>query len=317
MGGTAWLWASDKLAQSVERPRHRRGRPVLAGQRGRRVGRNAESLVLLGDPQQLDQPTQGTHPPGAGRSALAHLLGERPRCPATWDCSWSARGDCIRTSAPTRQRSSTRASWSRRTATRSRGSPVSRLLMAQVSASWPWTTWLSEMTLIRPRRLRSWRRSSADSSRPGRPGRTTRGRRAPCDRRTSSSSRPSTCIGAASGPPWRRRGGGRTCAGRHRGQVPGPAGAHLHLLDGHLPAGGCAPRPGVPLLAQPPQRGHLAGTLPDRGRASPALVLVDAKTPRQMELANALCRFVEVAGDGGGPARPPDTVVPSRAEGES
>ena len=30
--------------------------------------------------------------------------------------------------------------------------------------------------------------------------------------------------------------------------------------------------------------------------ASPALVLVDAKTPRQMELANALCRFVEVAG---------------------
>jgi uncharacterized protein len=29
--------------------------------------------------------------------------------------------------------------------------------------------------------------------------------------------------------------------------------------------------------------------------ASPALVLVDAKTPRQMELANALCRLVEVA----------------------
>jgi hypothetical protein len=31
--------------------------------------------------------------------------------------------------------------------------------------------------------------------------------------------------------------------------------------------------------------------------ASPALVLVDAKTPRQMELANALCRFVEVAAE--------------------
>jgi uncharacterized protein len=30
--------------------------------------------------------------------------------------------------------------------------------------------------------------------------------------------------------------------------------------------------------------------------ASPALVLVDARSPRQMELANALCRFVEVAG---------------------
>jgi uncharacterized protein len=41
------------------------------------------SLVLLGDPQQLDQPLKGSHPPGAARSALAHLLsgapGEPPR----------------------------------------------------------------------------------------------------------------------------------------------------------------------------------------------------------------------------------------------
>jgi len=34
----------------------------------------ARNVVLLGDPQQLDQPTQGVHPDGAGRSALAHLL---------------------------------------------------------------------------------------------------------------------------------------------------------------------------------------------------------------------------------------------------
>ena len=32
-------------------------------------------LVLLGDPQQLDQPMQGTHPEGADQSALSHLLG--------------------------------------------------------------------------------------------------------------------------------------------------------------------------------------------------------------------------------------------------
>ena len=37
----------------------------------------APNLVLLGDPQQLDQPTQGTHPDGTGVSALAHLLGGR------------------------------------------------------------------------------------------------------------------------------------------------------------------------------------------------------------------------------------------------
>ena len=31
-------------------------------------------MVLLGDPQQLPQVTQGTHPHGAGRSALGHLI---------------------------------------------------------------------------------------------------------------------------------------------------------------------------------------------------------------------------------------------------
>ena len=36
----------------------------------------AGSLVLLGDPRQLDQPIQGVHPPGADVSALGHLLGE-------------------------------------------------------------------------------------------------------------------------------------------------------------------------------------------------------------------------------------------------
>jgi superfamily I DNA and/or RNA helicase len=39
------------------------------------MGGATRSLVLLGDPQQLDQPLQGSHPPGADRSALAHLLG--------------------------------------------------------------------------------------------------------------------------------------------------------------------------------------------------------------------------------------------------
>jgi uncharacterized protein len=36
----------------------------------------ARMVVLLGDPQQLDQPTQGAHPPGAERSALSHLLAD-------------------------------------------------------------------------------------------------------------------------------------------------------------------------------------------------------------------------------------------------
>jgi uncharacterized protein len=38
----------------------------------------ARSLVLLGDPQQLAQPDEGSHPPGAGVSALEHVLGGEP-----------------------------------------------------------------------------------------------------------------------------------------------------------------------------------------------------------------------------------------------
>ena len=44
----------------------------------------ASSLVLLGDPQQLDQPITGSHPPGAAGSALGHLLAGRPTMPSTY-----------------------------------------------------------------------------------------------------------------------------------------------------------------------------------------------------------------------------------------
>jgi superfamily I DNA and/or RNA helicase len=39
------------------------------------VSQAARSLVLLGDPRQLEQPTQGSHPDGVGVSALDHILG--------------------------------------------------------------------------------------------------------------------------------------------------------------------------------------------------------------------------------------------------
>jgi uncharacterized protein len=40
------------------------------------MGAAARNIVLLGDPQQLDQVLQGSHPPGAEKSALGHYLGE-------------------------------------------------------------------------------------------------------------------------------------------------------------------------------------------------------------------------------------------------
>ena len=74
VGGTSWLWARDDMADAVD---------VLfvdeAGQLSLAtvcsVAGSARSLVLLGDPNQLPQVSQGTHPEGAEASALEHLLG--------------------------------------------------------------------------------------------------------------------------------------------------------------------------------------------------------------------------------------------------
>jgi uncharacterized protein len=39
------------------------------------IAQGAHAVVLLGDPQQLEQPVQGFHPPGTATSALEHVLG--------------------------------------------------------------------------------------------------------------------------------------------------------------------------------------------------------------------------------------------------
>ncbi len=73
VGGTAWLWSAPAMAGSVD--------VLLVDEAGQfslantvAVSRAGRSLVLLGDPQQLDQPLKGSHPPGAERSGLGHLL---------------------------------------------------------------------------------------------------------------------------------------------------------------------------------------------------------------------------------------------------
>lgn len=71
--GTAWLWAREEAHDSVDalfvdEAAQMSLANVLA------VSQAAPSLVLLGDPQQLDQPTQGTHPEGTGVSALDYIL---------------------------------------------------------------------------------------------------------------------------------------------------------------------------------------------------------------------------------------------------
>ncbi len=74
-GGTAWLWARPEMADAVDvLVIDEAGQMSLANTLA--VCQAAGSLVLLGDPRQLDQPLQGVHPPGADVSALGHLLGE-------------------------------------------------------------------------------------------------------------------------------------------------------------------------------------------------------------------------------------------------
>ena len=78
--GTVWLWARAGLAESVDTLFvEEAGQMSLANVLA--VAGAARNLVLLGDPQQLAQPSQAVHPPGAGASALGHILGERATMP--------------------------------------------------------------------------------------------------------------------------------------------------------------------------------------------------------------------------------------------
>jgi uncharacterized protein len=81
LGGTAWLWADEQATQSVDL--------LFVDEAGQfslahtlAVASAARSVVLLGDPQQLDQPQKASHPEGVGVSALAHVLGRSETMPS-------------------------------------------------------------------------------------------------------------------------------------------------------------------------------------------------------------------------------------------
>ena len=74
--GTAWLWARPEAQDAVDvlfvdEAAQMSLANVLA------ISHAGPNLVLVGDPQQLDQPKQGTHPEGTDVSALGHLLGDQ------------------------------------------------------------------------------------------------------------------------------------------------------------------------------------------------------------------------------------------------
>jgi uncharacterized protein len=65
----------------------------------------ARNLVLIGDPQQLAQPSQAAHPPGAGVSALEHILGGHatvaPEAGLLLDQTWRMHPDLCRYTSAT------------------------------------------------------------------------------------------------------------------------------------------------------------------------------------------------------------------------
>lgn len=74
LGGTAWTWARDDYAGSVDAlVIDEAGQMSLANALA--VARAGRGLVLFGDPAQLEQPQKGVHPPGAEVSTLEHWLG--------------------------------------------------------------------------------------------------------------------------------------------------------------------------------------------------------------------------------------------------
>lgn len=80
VGGTAWLWAVDAAKGKadylfVDEAGQMSLAMVLA------ASRCCHNLVLLGDPQQLEQPQRGAHPEGADVAALTHLLEGRATMP--------------------------------------------------------------------------------------------------------------------------------------------------------------------------------------------------------------------------------------------
>jgi predicted RecB family nuclease len=80
LGGTSWLWTEPDAFEALD---------VLfideAGQMALAdviaVSQAAKNLVLIGDPQQLERPLKGSHPPGAEKSAMEHLLGQHKTIP--------------------------------------------------------------------------------------------------------------------------------------------------------------------------------------------------------------------------------------------
>ncbi len=261
--GTQWLFARDTMQGSVD---------VLfvdeAGQMSLAnvvaISGAAKSLVLLGDPNQLPQVTQGTHPEGAGVSALEHVLAGAQTIPPDrglfLESTWRLHPDvCAFTSEVFYE---------------GRLKPEPQNAKQRVGGPPPLAG--SGLRYGPVAHQRNAARSSEEARQIARAVEALLG--AAVDRREGRDASPEALRHPGGGPVQRPGGGDlappprpvrRGRARRHRGQVPGPGGRRRPLLDGHLVPGGRPPRDGLPLLRQPLQRRRLTRPRPRRPRLQP------------------------------------------------
>ncbi len=82
LAGTSWLFAREGMQDKLDYLFiDEAGQISLADALA--MGQAARNVVLLGDPLQLAQVSQGVHPEGSGASVLEHLLGDAATIPDT------------------------------------------------------------------------------------------------------------------------------------------------------------------------------------------------------------------------------------------
>ena len=250
VAGTAWLfarpgWRSRSTTSSSTR-RDRCRSPTSS-----RSARPTRNLVLVGDPQQLSQPSTGTHPAGAGVAALEHLLdGQRHRAAGARSLPREDVPD-----APGRSRRSCRSCRTRTASSRSTHAVGSGSWAAARSAgtdcagSPSSTRATSCRPTRRPRRLLA--ATSCSSEAVGSAPTASSGRSRSL---TSSSSLRTT--------PRCTRSGGCCPTGARVGTVDkfqGQEARDRDRVDGDIERRRRATRSGVPAQREPPQRRRLTG----------------------------------------------------------
>jgi uncharacterized protein len=281
--GTAWLFAHHDLDGAIDTlVIDEAGQVSLADALA--MGTAARNVILLGDPLQLAQVSQGTHPEGTGASVLEHLLGSHPTVPADMGIFLDR----------TRRMHPDVCAFISEIVYESRLEGIPEVADQTTAFGTGCATCRSSTPATwRPRRRKpsAWRARSARCSAARGPIVTSA--RRPSSRATSWWWRPTTrrCAGCARR--WRPRVSGTSPW--DGGQVPGPRGGRGLLLDGHVQRRRRAPHARLPVLAQSPERGRLRAMCLACVVASPRLLESRARTIEQMRLINALCRFVEMA----------------------